>query len=236
MTQKIKNFFFRTKRNILSKTIYRKNFKTPEFYDFYFSQPQKKYIVQVGGNDGIQSDPLRIYFKSKKDYNAVIFEPIKNYYNKLKQLYHNREDILIKQQYVSCDQGERKIYYIKPEVCNSVKIDNQNNDWLHGLGSFDKKNIEHLKKNIISESVSPFELKNLNFPKNLLNLLVIDVQGFELEVLLSLSFNEKIDYIVYEDDVPYSKKSKKIRKLLSEHNYILIGRLTWIDQVYKKIV
>ena len=254
MTQKIKNFFFRAKRNILSKTIYRKNFKTPEFYDFYFSQPQKKYIVQVGGNDGIQSDPLRIYFKSKKDYNAVIFEPIKNYYNKLKQLYHNREDILVKQQYVSCDQGERKIYYIKPEVCNSVKIDTQNNDWLHGLGSFDKKNveyqidnnsfrgekfkknIEHLKKNIISESVSPFELKNLNFPKNLLNLLVIDVQGFELEVLLSLSFNEKIDYIVYEDDVPYSKKSKKIRKLLSEHNYILIGRLTWIDQVYKKIV
>ena len=78
-------------------------------------------------------------------------------------------------------------------------------------------------------------IKNLNFSKNSLNLIVIDVQGFELEVLLSLSFNEKIDYIVYEDENPYSHKSHKIRKLLNKHHYKLIGRLTWVDQIYKKI-
>ena len=253
MIKKIKNFFFRAKRNILSKTIYRKNFKTPEFYDFYFSLPEKKYIIQVGGNDGVQNDPLRIYFKSKKNYDAVIFEPIRYYYNKLNQLYHNRNDILVKQQYVSIDQGEKKIYFIKPEVCDLIEIDNQNNDWLHGLGSFDKnnvenaidqnsfrgekfkKNIENLKKNIISESVNSFELKNLNFSKNSINLLVVDVQGFELEVLLSLSFNEKIDYIIYEDVFPYSLESKKIRRLLKKNNYKVIGRLSWIDQIYKKV-
>ncbi|MDC3226441.1 hypothetical protein OAT75_02685, partial [Candidatus Pelagibacter sp.] len=80
----------------------------------------------------------------------------------------------------------------------------------------------------------PFKLKDLNFSKNTLNLLVIDVQGFELEVLSSLSFNEKIDYIVYEDESPYSQKSKKIRKLLNINNYKPIGRLTWLDQIYKK--
>jgi FkbM family methyltransferase len=253
MIQNIKKFFFQSKRKILAKTLYRKNFKTPEFYDFYFSQPGEKYIVQVGGNDGIQNDPLRIYFKSKKNYKAIIFEPIQYYYHKLKQLYHNRDDILIKQQYVSSEQGEKKIYFIKPKVCDSIEIDNQNNDWLHGLGSFDKKNvinaidqnslggekfrknIENLKNNIIVELVSSFALKNLNFSKNSLNLIVIDVQGFELEVLLSLSFNEKIDYIVYEDENPYSHKSHKIRKLLNKHHYKLIGRLTWVDQIYKKI-
>ena len=82
--------------------------------------------------------------------------------------------------------------------------------------------------------VFPFRLKNLNFPKDSINLLVIDVQGFELEVLLSLSFNEKIDYIVYEDEFPFSQKSKKIKKVLTMHNYVLIGRLTWLDQIYKK--
>ena len=253
MIKKIKNFFFRVKRKILSKTIYRKNFKTPEFYEFYFSLPEKKYIVQVGGNDGIQNDPLRIYLKNKKDYVAVIFEPIQYYYNKLNQLYHNRDDIFVKQEYVSSDHGEKKIYFIKPEVCDLIEIDNQNNDWLHGLGSFDKKNVEetieqnsfrgeefkknivNLKNNIVSVSINSFELKNLNFPKNSINLIVIDVQGFELEVLLSLSFNEKIDYIVYEDEKPYSQKSKKIRKLLEAHHYKLIGRLTWVDQIYKKI-
>ena len=247
MIQKIKTIFYKSIRSIFSKTIYRRNFKTPEFYEFYFSLPENKYIIQVGGNDGIQNDPLRIYFKSKKNYNAVIYEPIQYYYNKLKQLYQNRDDILVMKQCVSNNHGKRKIYFIKPEACDSIKIDNQNNNWLHGLGSFDKKNVEnainlnsfrdenYLKDNIISELVDSFKLKDLIFPKSSVNLLVIDVQGFELDVLLTLSFNEKIDYIIYEDEDPYSQKSKKIRMLLKEHHYTLIGRLTWLDQIYKKI-
>ena len=247
MIQKIKKNFYKSIRNILSKTIYRRNFKTPEFYEFYFSLPEKKYIIQVGGNDGIQNDPLRIYFKVKKNYNAVIYEPIQYYYNKLKQLYQNRDDILVMKQNVSNNQGKKEIYFIKPEACDAIEIDNQNNNWLHGLGSFDKKNVENainlnsfkdenfLKKNIISELVDSFRLKDLIFPKNSVNLLVIDVQGFELEVLLTLSFNEKIDYIVYEDENPYSQKSKQIRRLLKKHHYRLIGRLTWLDQIYKRV-
>ena len=252
MIQNIEFFFLKIVRKILSKTIYRKNFKTPEFYDFYFSTLGKKFIVQVGGNDGIQNDTLRNYFRIEENYNAIIFEPIQYYFKKLKHLYSNRNDISIRNQFVSNDKQEQKIYFIKPEICDVIKIKNQNNDWLHGQGSFNKKNIENaidqnsfrgekfkkniqlLKNNIISELVESFELKNLNFPKDSLNLLVIDVQGFELEVLLSLSFNEKIDYIVYEDENPYSKKSKKIRKLLNKYNYKLIGRLTWTDQIYEK--
>ena len=247
----IENFFLKIYRKIQSKTIYKNNFKTPEFYDYYFSKNEEKQIIQVGGNDGIQSDPLRIYLKVKGNYNVIIFEPINFYYQKLKKLYSRRNDVLIKKFYVSNDDDIKKIYFIKPEICEDYFVDKKN-DWLHGLGSFDKKNVENainqskfrevelkkniekLKNNIISEEVSPFKLKNLNFSKNTLNLLVIDVQGFELEVLSSLSFNEKVDYIVYEDEFPYSEKSKKIRKLLNMNNYELIGRLTWLDQIYKK--
>ena len=252
MIHLIKNFFTKIYRKILSKTVYRKNFKTPEFYNYYFSKPKKKYIIQVGGNDGVQSDPLRTYLKNKGNYEAIIFEPIQYYYKKLKELYLGRNDILIKKFYVSNEKKEKEIYFIKPQICDEINSKDQKNDWLHGQGSFDKKNIENaidkncfrgdkfkknvekLKNNIVSELVLPFELKNLNFPKDSVNLLVIDVQGFELEVLLSLSFNEKIDYIVYEDEFPYSQKSKKIRKILAMHNYVLIGRLTWLDQIYKK--
>ena len=56
MIHLIKNFFTKIYRKILSKTVYRKNFKTPEFYNYYFSKPKKKYIIQVGGNDGVQSN------------------------------------------------------------------------------------------------------------------------------------------------------------------------------------
>ena len=33
---------------------------------------------------------------------------------------------------------------------------------------------------------------------------------------------------------PFLQKLKKIRKMLTMHNYVLIGRLTWLDQIYKK--
>ena len=246
MIRIIEDVFLKICRKIQSKTIYKYNFKTPEFYNYYFSKKENKQIIQVGGNDGVQSDPLRNYLKIKGNYKAIIFEPIDYYYQKLKKLYFNREDVSIKKYYVSNNLDEKEIYFIKPEVCESYNID-EKNSWLHGLGSFDKKNVEKainqnefkkdvkiLKDNIISEKVLPFKLKDLNFSKNTLNLLVVDVQGFELEVLSSLSFNEKIDYIVYEDESPYSQKSKKIRKLLNINNYKPIGRLTWLDQIYKK--
>ena len=62
----IENFFIKIYRKFLSKTFYKKNFKTPEFYKYYFSKPEKKYIVQVGGNDGVQNDPLKKYFDLQK--------------------------------------------------------------------------------------------------------------------------------------------------------------------------
>ena len=246
------NFFFNLKRKILSKTIYKRNFKTPDFFKYYFSKEKKKFIVQVGGNDGLQNDPLRKYLMIKGNYSAIIFEPIIYYYSQLLNIYKNRNDIKIKNLYVSKQVSLKKIFFIDPKICNQVNNQKKEYDWLHGLGSFDKhlvekaiddnyfreekyeKNLKTLKNNIIFEYVKGFKLKELNFPNDTINLLVIDVQGFELQVLESLTFKEKIDYIVYEDEKPSSINSKKIRKLLSLNGYNLIGRLTWLDQIYYK--
>ena len=84
-------------------------------------------------------------------------------------------------------------------------------------------------------NLQSFYLKNFNFLNKTVYLLVIDVQGSELQVLKSLSVKDKIDYIVYEDESPSSINSKIIRKLLTSNNYKLIGRLNWLDQIYFKI-
>ena len=91
----LNNFVFKLKRKILSKTIYKNNFKTPDFFKYYFSQEKKKFIVQVGGNDGIQNDPLREYFKSEGNYSAIIFEPIPYYFDQLRNLYQSRPDMIL---------------------------------------------------------------------------------------------------------------------------------------------
>ena len=131
--------------------------------------------------------------------------------------------------------------------------DGPKNRWAHGQGSFDRKiieffieknsfrgsnyinNIERYKKNIISEDVSSLSLKEVNFSKNTLNLIFIDVLGFELEVISSINFNEKIDYIYYEDEFPFSKKSKSIKEILKINYFKILGKLNYKNQIYQRI-
>ena len=127
------------------------------------------------------------------------------------------------------------------------------NDWAYGLGSLKKKNvisaiekndfrgikykkkIPEFKKLIISEKVKPFKISEINFPKNFINLLVIDVQGHEINVIKSINFKkQKIDYIYYEDENKLSNESNKIKKILKKNNYKLISRLSWVNLCYYK--
>ena len=80
--------------------------------------------------------------------------------------------------------------------------------------------INSIKKNtIITKKLSDF-----GFTKNLETLLVIDVQGFELEVIESMNWSNSPKYIIYEDDIKLFKfKSNKIRKILKDNNYKYIG-------------
>lgn len=248
MFKNIINNFLKLKFKFLSKTIYKNNFKTSEFYKYFFSLKEKKFIVQVGGNDGIQNDPLNDYFKTKNNYSSIIFEPINYYYQILSSLYKDRDDVIIKNNFISNDLLRKKIFYVNPELINElVKID-KNYRWVNGLGSLNRESVEEaiengplnkdiksqLKNNIINEISIPIALRNIEFNKKSKNLVVIDVQGFELDVILSLNFNQKVDYIVYEDEKPFSDNSKKIRNILTNNGYVPIGRLTWNDQIYFK--
>ena len=43
----------------------KRKIRLDHFLNLFFKEKQKKFIIQVGGNDGINSDPLRKYFKKK---------------------------------------------------------------------------------------------------------------------------------------------------------------------------
>ena len=128
------------------------------------------------------------------------------------------------------------------------------NKWAHGQGSFSKKfiysvidknnfrgdyykkNISKFKNSITSEIVNPFKISKIKFPEKSINLLLMDVQGHELQVIKSVDFKkQKIDYIYFEDENPTSKNSLQIRSLLKKNKYKLIGRLSWTDQVYFRL-
>jgi hypothetical protein len=104
------------------------------------------------------------------------------------------------------------------------------NDWAHGQGSFYKdsiihwidenafrgawyrENMERFKRSILKSSVNCFPLKNILSCGQELSLLLIDVQGAELDVLLGIDWSAPPDFILYEQDI---KRDHTIDELLN---------------------
>ena len=182
-----------------------------------------KICLDIGANVGKYSS----YLLENSSAKIIAFEPIPKTFNeliKIKKNYSNRFFIY------NIGLGEKK-------TKKNIYYDKDNLQWANFNPEVNK--IDYLKNNkkkikCSLDTLDNFTKKNKKIINSKIDLLKIDTEGFELEVLLSLSFNEKIDYIVYEDEFPFSQKSKKIKKILTMHNYVLIGRLTWLDQIYKK--
>jgi FkbM family methyltransferase len=249
------NIELRRKNNILKripkplflKKIYYKSLKIfkrqkskniNEFISEIFSSDEELLVVQVGANDGIQSDTLRNYLTNPGNYSAILIEPIPFFVDSLRKLYHKRDDITIIQSAAGKEYSSSILYYIPSEIALQMNGDGPSNNWALGQGSFSKEVVVYW---IHSNSFRGLEYKNkikdwiLNIkeinvpitptsyyiPNNNKNIfLAIDVQGFEIEVLKGLDWNNSPKYIMIEEDL----NDKKAREYLIQNNYQLISQ------------
>lgn len=201
-------------------------------------------VVQVGANDGIMCDPLRPFIPKHKG-KIVLVEPLPYYYDKLDRLYAHQDNVMVVNALIASSEGQRNLYFIEPSVADAMDGDGPMNMWAHGQGSFSKDTVistilknefrgEHYRKNITKyidaismTTVNSITLANLlkEYSVAQCNLLVVDVQGAELEVLSSLNELENLpQYILYEDDSSLnSLNRKKLEELLSSLNYSFIA-------------
>jgi FkbM family methyltransferase len=194
-------------------------------------------IVQIGANDGIQNDPLRKHFLKPGNYTAVLIEPLPFFTESLKKLYNNRNDIKIIQAAAGEKNGNKLLYYIPNNVAYMMNGDGPHNNWALGQGSFSKENIifwinnnsfrgEEYKKNIKfwidninAITVPVITTKNL-IPQNSKNVfLLIDVQGFEIDVLKGIDWSSPPKYIMIEEDLG----NRDAREYLINKCYNLVG-------------
>jgi len=220
--------------------------KEDSFIEEYFNSSEDKYIVQIGANDGVQNDPLRKYFTKQGNYKAILIEPIPYYVSKLKNIYEGRDDIKIYQNACSEFEETKILYYIDPKIADEMNGDGPNNDWAHGQGSFSKDMVKYwidenkfrgssyirdIKK--YYNSIDSIELKSIKTSELIPNhkniLVVIDVQGFEFNVLNGIDFkNNPPKYIIAEDD---SNKDNALVNFMKSYNYSWIAGNT--NKVFK---
>ena len=167
-------------------------------------------------------DPLRRYLVHGKTQNirATLIEPIPFYYTKLSKLYADYPNVTVVNAACGASRGRAPLYFIEPSVADQMNGDGPPDNWAHGQGSFDPsvikywiernkfrgedyvRNIDNYIEAIRSLEVEIIRLSDIEMScQNDNLLLVIDVQGFELDVIRGVDWNHPPAYIVLEDDL-----------------------------------
>ncbi|MCQ8128646.1 DUF6492 family protein [Methylomonas rivi] len=211
-----------SKRIEQPKVIFKHAKSEADFLDYFFNHTnESRSIIQVGANDGEMCDPIFRYLASANnaDVSAILIEPVEFYFEKLKKLHSKRPNTLLIKAAASSVESIRDFYHIDPAIAYEMNGDGPKNDWAHGQGSFFRESVVHwidqnafrgesyranmprFKDAILESKVNCFPLKNLAIGGKLLSLLLIDVQGAELDVLLGMDWCAPPDFIIYEQDI-----------------------------------
>jgi FkbM family methyltransferase len=181
-----------------------------------FSSQSKIQVVQIGANDGIQSDPLRKFLQIAGSYSAKLVEPIPFYFNQLSNLYQDRPDVEVINLAAGSRSGKLELFQIDPRIASEMNEDGPQNNWAIGKGSNSRaavvywiyknswKGINYMKR--IRDWIGAIE--KLQVPviptrdfigQAARTLLVIDVPGMDSEVLRGLSLGNLPRWVVIED-------------------------------------
>lgn len=177
-----------------------------------------KSLIQIGANDGIRFDWVNKHIK-KYNINALLVEPIEEYFSNLKLNYSNYNNVILEKCAISVNNEISYLYKV-----NTKKIGPENTHLL-GVASFE---IKHLlkhgvkKSDIIKESVNSMSIKNLIDKYKFYNfeLLIIDAEGYDANIVIdfisSTSFRPVIilEYIHIKSII-----FAKMINLLEKNNY-----------------
>ena len=150
-------------------------------------------LIQIGSNDGKRFDILNEYIE-KYSPNCVLVEPIKTYFDQLKQNYNHQKNIKFENLAISVNNEINFLFKVKESKTKYY------DDHIKGITSFEKK---HLKKHGVKsshieiEKVENISIKNLiKKHGNKVDLLIVDAEGYDGNIVIDLLENSNIQPII----------------------------------------
>lgn len=188
-----------------------------------FNKKKVTGLIQIGANDGLRFDNINKFIKEFKP-NSILVEPIKEYFNELKQNYKNFENIFFENLAISVNDQINYLYKV-----NSKDLDKYD-EHIKGISSFD---LRHLLKHGVKKShITKEETKSISitdlFKKYSFNidLLLIDAEGYDAEIVIDLLSKSNFRPIIIIEYIHVKLPSMKIlKKLLNvkEYKYVKIN-------------
>ncbi|MBI4127240.1 FkbM family methyltransferase [Candidatus Peregrinibacteria bacterium] len=157
------------------------------------------FFLQVGANDGVRADSIHD-FVVNLNWKGMLLEPLKEPFEKLKINYAAQKNLIFENLAIHPIEGRRNIYKIRKNSDNMP-------DWYDQTASFKYEamieleyaipNVEdYLEEVEVECSTVASLIKKHDIQK--IDLVCIDVEGFDFEVIKLLDFNKKPKLILFE--------------------------------------
>jgi FkbM family methyltransferase len=193
---------------------------------FYIEQNFRKFnevfVLKIGANDGVESDPLAEFLLNDKRYRGVFVEPIPQYAKMLSANYDGTGRFKIEQAAIAAQDGSMLMYYVDENVTDSKgqKVP----EWLRGVAGLDRTHVEkHLFSPEMHQAIRQTTVECLSMASLLarnkmhaVDLLQIDTEGYDFMVLKQIDFSVLRPKIVIFEPKHLSQKDDSEAKMFME--------------------
>lgn len=195
-------------------------------YDLFFDKLESEdiFFIIVGAMDGVNHDNTFKYAFKNKHWKGLLIEPMGDYFEKLKQNYEYRENLIFENVAISDSEGYEYMFRIPSELVESGEVP----PWSNGISTFyPEKNVmreEHLISKAVKEPVLCNTFQNISNKHSIekIDVLQIDVEGCDSNVFWQIwNLNYKPKLIIIEIVHMQSKEKNKIEKILKNNFYTL---------------
>ena len=151
-------------------------------YETFFGQRTSGFFVEVGAFDGYSAS--NTFGLAERGWSGILVEPVPEYARRCRELYQDREDILVMNIAIGSTAGELRL-----EVAGMLTTANA------GLAE-DQAATESGRRTFRRSYIITVQMKTLDevlYDKGVapgLDLLVVDVEGFETEVFAGFDVNK----------------------------------------------
>jgi FkbM family methyltransferase len=195
-------------------------------YDKFFDRLDSEdiFFTVVGAMDGVNHDNTFKYAFKNKHWKGLLIEPMKDYFEKLKENYEHRENLIFENVAISDSEGYEYMFRIPSELVESGEVPS----WSDGISTFyPEKNVmreDHLISKAVKEPVLCTTFENISNKHSIekIDVLQIDVEGCDSNVFWQIwNLNYRPKLIIIEIVNMQSKEKNKIEKTLKNNSYTL---------------
>ena len=178
----INNLFPTLRDNPISESRWKSNSNRFEgIIEQYSRETHDFFVLEIGAFDGVLSDPIYKWIK-KYGWQGILVEPQKEGFERLKINYRENVNLRLENVAIAESTGKRPLYKVKDEYIEA--------DWQKRIASLlPKPNLE--KQNMVTTEMVQcitFDALLSRHKVKKIDLLQIDVEGYDYELLKSFDF------------------------------------------------